>query len=355
MTRSPIDRVLTRVRVGHAADRNDPDFDAVTVDDGVGNNRWQGRRWTLSPARFVTVVVLLGTVGLFSGVLPDTFPTSANARVMLTSESVILIMALGVTFTLRLGDLDLSFASVMNFSSAIIAVLTIEHGVNTFVACLCALLAGAVVGAVNAIMVVFLRLNSFIATLGMQTLLGGLTYGLTSSQIIVGLPTSLLNFGRDRLLGLPLNVWYGWILCVFIWVVYEFTAFGRHLLFIGGNQSAARLAGIRVQRTRATAYIISGAIFALAGVVLTAVVGSADPSTGLQYLLPPLAGAFLGTTAIQLGRFNVWGTVVGVYLLMVISTGLELLGAQSWVADVFDGGALIVAIGFARLAVGRTE
>jgi ribose transport system permease protein len=347
---APISRALFR---GRADGSGPPAAGGDGPDEATTQATAAGRFKPLS--RYVSVAVLVGTVLLFSGLLPSTFPTLSNAKVMLTSESVILIMAVGVTFTLRLGDLDLSFASVMNLSCALLAILTVQHHFNVLAAAVVALAAGAGVGAVNALMVVRLKLNSFIATLGMQTALGGITYGITGSQIVVGLPNSFLDFGRDSLLGIPLNVWYGWILCVVVWVVYEYTVYGRHLLFIGGNQTAARLAGIRVQADRTLAYVISGVIYAFAGLILAAVVGSADPSAGLEYLLPPLAGAFLGTTAIQLGRFNVWGTLVGVYLLMVISTGLELLGAASWVADVFDGAALIVAIGFARLAIGRTE
>jgi ribose transport system permease protein len=347
---APISRALFRGR----ADGGEPPVPGGEGQGELGAQAASGRRFA-PLARYVSVAVLVGTILLFSGLLPSTFPTLTNAKVMLTSESVILIMALGVTFTLRLGDLDLSFASVMNLSCAVIAILTVQHHVNALAASGAALATGVIVGSINALMVVKLKLNSFIATLGMQTALGGITYGITGSQIVVGLPNSFLDFGRDSIIGIPLNIWYGWILCVVVWVIYEFTVYGRHLLFIGGNQTAARLAGIRVQADRTLAYMISGLIYAFAGLILASVVGSADPSAGLEYLLPPLAGAFLGTTAIQLGRFNVWGTVVGVYLLMVISTGLELLGAASWVADVFDGAALIVAIGFARLAIGRTE
>jgi ribose transport system permease protein len=302
--------------------------------------------------RGAMLVVLAVVFAVFSFVLPQTFPTAGNVRVMLDSDSVIFIMAVGVTFTLRLGDLDLSFAAVMSFANGLLAILTVQMGWPVPVAMIATVIMGLAVGAVNAVMVVYLRLNSFIATLGTQTALLGLTYGITSSQVIVGLPSAVLSFTRTQLFGLPIDIYYGWILAALVWVCYEFTTYGRYLLFVGGNATAARLAGIRVDRVRATAYIVSGGIFAFAGIVLTGSAGSADPSVGLQYLLPPLAGAFLGTTAIQLGRFNIVGTAVGVYLLLIISTGLELLGAASWVADVFNGVALVVAIGFARFASG---
>jgi ribose transport system permease protein len=302
--------------------------------------------------RGAMLAVLVATFVVFSLVLPQTFPTTGNIRVMLDSDSVIFIMAIGVTFTLRLGDLDLSFAAVMSFGNGLLAITIVQHGWPVPVAMVTTIVMGLAVGAINAFLVVYLRLNSFIATLGTQTALLGLTYGITKSQVVVGLPNSVLDFTRTQILGLPADIYYGWLLAVLVWICYEYTTYGRYLLFVGGNATAARLAGIRVDRVRAGAYVLSGGIFAFAGIVLTGSAGSADPSVGLQYLLPPLAGAFLGTTAIQLGRFNVIGTAIGVYLLLVISTGLELLGAASWVADVFNGVALIIAVGFARFAGG---
>jgi ribose transport system permease protein len=210
-----------------------------------------------------------------------------------------------------------------------------------------------VFGALNAFMVVILGMNSFIATLGVQTALTGITYGITNSTVVVGVPSGIIKFATTSFLGLQLQVWIAWILAAAVWWVYEYTSFGRYLLFIGGNQRAASLAGVRTSFVRCSAYVTSGAVYGLAGVVLLGSTGSADPSVGLQYLLPPLAAAFLGTTAIQLGRFNIVGTILGAYLLLTISTGLELLGTPSWVAQLFNGAALIIAVGFARISLGR--
>lgn len=211
---------------------------------------------------------------------------------------------------------------------------------------------GALMGGVNALLVVKIGLNSFVATLGTMTIAEGIGFGVSHTSIVVESDPALSNFITGTFLHIPVGVWLGWALLLAIWFVYQYTPFGRLLLFIGGNRTAANLLGIPVARIRITAYILSGVIFAFGGIVLLGYLGSADPTVGSSYLLPPLSAAFLGTTAIQLGRFNAFGTLIAAYVLGVITTGLELLGASSWVGDIFDGVALLAAILMARLVRG---
>jgi ribose transport system permease protein len=139
------------------------------------------------------------------------------------------------------------------------------------------------------------------------------------------------------------------MLAALLWYVFELTPLGRYLLFVGGNAEAAELAGVPVRLTRITAFVGAAILSSIAGVILAAKFGSVDPTIGGSFLLPPYAAAFLGTTVIQLGRFNVLGSIVGAYLLTVGITGLLLSGADPWVSDVFNGAALMAAVTFARL------
>jgi ribose transport system permease protein len=301
-------------------------------------------------SRFGLLLVLAVTYVIFTIALPGEFLTSGNTLAMLDAASVTILLAGGVTIVLRLRDLDLSFGAAMDLSATAVAVLAAQHHLPAWICVLVGLGVGTGVGIVNAILIVGLGLNSFMATLGMMTIIEGVGYGISGSQVITGLPSSITRMSVTEVGGIQLAVYYGWILIAILWVVYEHTRFGRYLLFIGGNARAARLAGIQVRRTRALAFIVSGAIYGFAGVVLVGTLSAADPSIGGQYLLPPLAAVFLGSTAIQPGRFNAIGTLVGAYLIIIISTGLELIGLASWTGDVFDGLALIAAIGFARLS-----
>lgn len=298
--------------------------------------------------RYAVLGVLAALVLGFSVGMPDTFATGSNALAMLSSQGIYLIMAIGLLFPLRKGRFDLSVGTNMNVAMCIAAVMTVNHHVNAGFAVVVAILFSGFVGLVNGVLVELVGLDAFIATLGTMTILGGLAYGLTATQVIVNIPGSILSFGRFQVGPVPAIAIYGWVLCVIAWYVLEFTPFGRYLLFIGGSEDAARLVGLRVRGIGVLVFVISGLAAGFAGVVLLGNLGAADPSIGAEYLLSPYAAAFLGTTLIQVGRFNVFGTLFALYLLVVGVTGLELLGAASWVADIFNGGALVAAIVLAR-------
>jgi ribose transport system permease protein len=139
------------------------------------------------------------------------------------------------------------------------------------------------------------------------------------------------------------------VLAAIVWFIFEKTPYGRYLLFIGGNRDAARLTGLPVRRSRMIAFIVCGLLAAVAGLVMAGSLGAVDPTSGPSYLLQPYAAVFLGTTAIQPGRVNVIGTLLGLYLLVVGITGIELLGISGWITDAFNGGALVVAISVSKM------
>jgi ribose transport system permease protein len=300
-------------------------------------------------ARF-GVVIALGVLFLgFTLTLPDTFPTWPNVQTMLNSQAIILILAIGLTLPLRSGDFDLSIAGTLGVSGAVTAQL-ITQGYNVGIAIAASLALGIAIGLINGFLIVKVGVDAFIVTLGMGTVLYGLAYAITDSQVLSLFPESLTKISRTEILGLPALTWYGWVLVLIAWFVYERTPLGRYILFVGGGRDAARLAGLRVDRLRMLAFLGSAFISALAGVLLASSIGSFDPSLSSQFLLQPFTAAFLGATTISVGRFNALGTLVGVYLLVVGINGLLLHGVEPWVTDVFNGGMLVVAVTFARIA-----
>jgi ribose transport system permease protein len=305
-------------------------------------------------ARFGVFAFLLLLVLFFSLKLPNSFPTAVNFKAMIASQAVLLILAVAVTIPLRAGDFDLSIAATMVFASAIVGVLTAHHHAGVVPAALLAMLAGLLVGSLNAFLIVFVGVDAFVTTLGTMTALTGLTLWVTNQEVIYGFPNSLLSFSRYEVFGLPLAAFYGWALAIALWFVYEYLPLGRYLLFVGGNREATRLAGVRVNRIRTVAFIGSAVISAFGGIVLAGTLGAVDPSSGDQFLLPPYAAAFLGTTTIQLGRFNIVGTLIALYLLVVGITGLQLMGAAPWISDVFNGCALLTGVVVAKVVGRRT-
>ncbi len=294
------------------------------------------------------VLILAGLFLLCLVTIPQ-FRSWGLVTGMLTSQALILLLALVATVVLRSGGFDLSIAQTMVASAAITIVLS-KAGVPLLVSMLAALALGALVGLVNALLVVKVGVDSFVTTLGSYSALAGLCYFVTGSSIVSGAPAELIAVVRSPILGIPAATWFAWLLAIALWYVYEKTPLGRYLLFIGGNPAAARLAGIRVDRIRIGAYLASGLLASLVGFVFLGWFGAVDPGVGAQFMLQPLAAAFLGTTAVVLGRFNAFGTVIAVYLLVVGITGLQVLGAQTWVTNVFYGVALVVAVTAAKIA-----
>ena len=304
-------------------------------------------------SRYALLFFLIAMLATFSIGMSNLFFTTANFTSMIRSQGILLFLALAVTVPLRTGDFDLSVGQTMVLSAVLVSILTTQYQVPVPLAVLVSILTGVVIGAINGFFVVVVRLNAFVTTLGMMTLLEGIAFALTNYRVLFGLPDSLQWLSRNTIAGLPQSAYFGWILLLILWYVYEFTPLGRHLLAIGENADNARLSGIRVDSIRFGSFVAAATISAIAGVLLAGELGAMDPTIGPQYLLTPYAAAFLGSTTIQIGRFNAWGTLIGLYLLVAGITGLQLMGIPTWVSSVFNGVALLTAILFARLTRGR--
>jgi ribose transport system permease protein len=192
-----------------------------------------------------------------------------------------------------------------------------------------------------------------VITLGTGTVVAGIVLWISDSRTIGGISDDLVNpVIVHKLLGVPLAFYYGVVLCALVWYAFELTAHGRRLLFVGRSREVARTSGVRVGRVRVAAFLASGTISALAGVLYAGTTGGADPSSGATFLLPAFAAAFLGATSIVPGRFNPWGSLIAVYFLATGITGLQLHGARSFVQQLFYGGALVAAVVLSRLVRG---
>ncbi|HEY5333536.1 MAG TPA: ABC transporter permease [Solirubrobacterales bacterium] len=305
-------------------------------------------------ADYAVVLFLLVLIVGFSIALPSLFPTGANAKAILSDNAVPGILALAVILPLSAGEFDLSVGAVLGFTSVLAAWLTI-HGVPLALAVPLTLLAGVLIGAINAFLVVKVKVSAFIATLGVATILEGGNLLFTNGSILFeGVAPGLLTFSRTHLLfGLPAMVFYFFAAALLLWYALEQTPIGRFLQATGLGRTSARLSGVRTDRYLAMAFIAAGLVAAFAGLVQTGRTGSASPTVGHEFLLPAYAAAFLGATTIRRGRFNVWGTVTGVFVLAVGVSGLALLGAPFWVGPVFNGCALIIAVSFAVVVGNR--
>jgi len=266
------------------------------------------------------------------------------------------VITLGLIIPLTANDFDLSIANVLTLSAMMIAVLNAELGWPVWAAALAAIAMGLAVGAINAFFITFFRIHSLIVTLGVGTFLEGVTLWISGSMTISGIANSLMNAVIVwRLFGIPLEFYYALVICAVVWYVFEYTALGQRMLFVGRGREVARLSGIDTDRIRWGCLIASGLLGAIAGILYCGTQGAADPVSGTALLLPAFAAAFLGSTSIRPGRFNPWGTMLAVYFLIVGITGLVFLGVSTFVQDMFYGGALVVAVTLSQLVRGREE
>jgi ribose transport system permease protein len=301
-------------------------------------------RWALLVAWGVVVLV-------FSLIKPDTYPTSGNFQTIFGSQAVLLVLTLGLIVTLTAGDFDLSIASNMSLSAMIIAVLNTQHGWPILPAIIFAVVAATTLGLLNGGLVVLVGVDSFIVTLGSGTIALGVVQWISHGNNITGVANGLTEWTiGNRIAGISLIFYYGVAATLLLFYVFEFTPLGRRLLFVGRGRSVSRLSGLRVSRIRWGAFIVTGFMAGLAGVMYAGSLGGADPASGQTFLLPAFAASFLGATAIYPGRFNPLGTFIAVYFLVSGITGLQLLGVQNFVQQLFYGGALVIAVTLSQFA-----
>ena len=299
------------------------------------------------------LVWLLLSAG-FGAAMPTSFLNWGNFAILFASYAPAALLALAIIIPLTAGDYDLSVGATLTLSSCIIGVMNVWQGLPISVAILLALGAGVLVGLVNAFFIIYVRIPSLVVTLGTTSLMTGIVQWMTNSSTIGGIDNSLvMAVVGGRFLGVPYAFYYAIAAAIVMSYVFDFTPLGRRLLFVGRGREVARLNGIAVDRVRLGALIASGVLASAAGVLYAGVLGSADPYSGLNFLLPAFAAAFLGATTILPGRFNPWGAIVAVYFLATGITGLTMLGIPLWVTNVFNGGALILAVTISQLTRGR--
>ncbi|MEO0681911.1 MAG: ABC transporter permease [Pseudomonadota bacterium] len=310
---------------------------------------WQANaeRWGL----LVAWALLILAVGAFK---PDQMFAWNSYASMFGSNAMIVVLTLGLLIPLTTGDFDLSVASTMGLSSMLIAVLSVQAGWSVWGASLFAILAGGAVGGINAVFILYFGIHSLIVTLGVGYAVNGVILWVADSKTIAGVSMELIDAViLTRFLGVPLSFWYAAILAAVVWWVFQHTALGRRLLFVGRGREVARLSGVDVDRMRAGALVASGAIAGFAGVLYTGMRGAADPTSALSFLLPAFAAAFLGSTTLYPGRFNAPGAFVAVFFLSTGIMGLNFLGADSFVQNLFYGGGLVLAVSISQLIRGR--
>lgn len=316
------------------------------------------RRFNLAgfAERFGLVFVWAVMIVVFGIALPGIFLTWTNFSIMFATQAPGAVLALALIIPLTAGDYDLSVGANLTLAAVTIGVLNAVGGIHIGIAVMAALAGGAVVGLINAFFIVYVRIPSLVVTLGTTSVITGIVQWMTNSSTIGGISPTLIDLVvRGRLFGISYAFYYVIAIALVIWVVFEYTPLGRRILFVGRGREVARLSGIDVAKVRCGSLVASGVLAAAGGVIYAGLLGAADPFSGLNFLLPAFAAAYLGATAIIPGRFNPWGAVISVYFLSTGITGLTMLGIPLWVTSAFNGAALILAVTVSQFVRGRQE
>jgi ribose transport system permease protein len=295
--------------------------------------------------RVGAIYVWLGIIVLFSLWVPETFPNLATAKQILNANALIALAALSITIPLAARVFDLSFAFTMSLAGVATAHF-VAVGQPLAVAVALGIATGLAIGFINAVVVVVMRIDSFIGTLATGSLIASLITMATGDTPIldIKLAGGFAKIGQTDVSGVTLPVLYAILVAFAIWYLLEHTATGRRLYATGFNPDAARLAGVSVERLRFMSLVASGGLAGVAGIVLASTIQSGSPTGGTPYLLPAFAAAFLGATQLKHGRFNAWGTIIAVLLLGTGTTGRALAHAPQWAANMFVGVVLIASL-----------
>lgn len=300
------------------------------------------------------LIVFALVIVVFTALRPNTFLSAGNIGNLLTSQSITALLAFAVMLPLTTGRFDMSVGYHIGLAHVLMIGLQVNSALPWPAAAGIVLVAGLVIGAVNGILVTRFKIDAFIATMGVGSLLYGVSNWYTDGQQIPGfsLPDSFTGLS-GFFHGVPVTALYVAVAAVLLWLVLERMPLGRSLYVIGSNPRAAELSGIDVPNYVTGAFIGSGFLCALAGILLASILRAATPSVGAEYLLPAFASVLLGATSIRPGRVNVIGTVLAVLVLAFSFSGVQQLGAAFYVEYFFNGGILIIAVSLSVYAAIR--
>lgn len=289
---------------------------------------------------FAILVIILATLGFLS----TRFFTLPNLTTVTLQTSIIAIVAIGMTFTIITGGIDLSVGSVAALCGALAAGLAVRSGLGTYPAMLLALSAGAFLGGVNGTLIVWGRIPPFVATLAMMAAARGLTLVYTQGRPIAGLDDQFTFWGTGSLWGIPMPVLVMAAVSVLAYFVLTQSVYGMHVYAVGGGEETARLASVRVARVKLGVYVISGFMAALTGILLTARLWSAQPNSGVLMELDGIAASVLGGSSLAGGVGGIGGTIAGAFIIGALSNGLNLLEVPSYNQQVVKGLVFISAV-----------
>jgi ribose/xylose/arabinose/galactoside ABC-type transport system permease subunit len=296
-------------------------------------------------AREAGLAAVLVLLVVFLSLASPYFLTQSNLTVVSRQIALSLLIAIGMTFVILAGQIDLSVGSVVALVSVLTGIFLVNLGLPVLVGVALALACGTAVGLVNGTIFAHTKIPSFVVTLGMLAMARGLALGITEGATISDLPAGFLVLGQGFWLQVPIPVWIAIAVAVVAHIVLQHTVFGRHIYFLGSNETAATLSGIRVKRIKIAIFAIAATAAGLESVIETARLSVGQPSAGTGYELAAIGAVVIGGANLFGGEGSILGTVLGATLLGLIQNGLILLGISAYWQQVFSGAIIVLAVG----------
>lgn len=302
-----------------------------------------------------TLIAGLLIIIIFTILRPEYFATVSNAINISRQISLLVVISIGASFVMTIEEFDLSIGAQASLGGVIGAMLAV-NGVPIFIAFLIPMVVGAVIGLINGFIVTKFKVLSFVITLGMSTILAGVTFWLTNgATIFEDIPASFKFLGTKYIFGIPILTVIMFILVFFFSFIMKNTLLGRRLYSIGGNEVASRVSGINVNRNKIIAFSICGALSSLTGVLLSSRLGSAHPNGGDGLFLQAYAAVYIGSTISKLGVPNIVGTFVGAAILGILANGLTILQVPTFMQDLLTGLIIIGAVILQKLGSNNND
>lgn len=286
-------------------------------------------------------------------IIAPNFLEPVNMLNVLKQVSIIAIIAAGMTLVILTGGIDLSVGSILALSG-VVSVMMVESGVNAFAAMFLGIVVGYLVGLINGFFTAKTKLPPFIVTLGSMTFLRGIAYVICGGTPIVLTSSTFKFFGSSEIMGIPTPVYIMIAVYAIMFLALKYTMFGRHVYAIGGNEEAARLTGIKVERNLIQVYGISGLLSGLAGVVLAGRLYSGQPNAGIAIELDAIAAVILGGTSFTGGVGRIQMTIIGVLIMGFIGNGLTLLDVGYYWQQIVKGVVIVLAVLLDRLQMRKS-
>ncbi len=291
------------------------------------------------------IFISFAIIFIILSLMNEYFLTYSNILNVLRQVSINGVLAVGMTFVILTGGIDLSVGSILAFAGMVAASLVPSAAPHmTIAAMLCAVAVGAVFGLVNGGLIALFALPPFVVTLGMLSVARGATLIYSDGRPIASLAENFKSLGQGTTLGLPTPVIAFALVAVVCWALLRFTVFGRYVYAVGGNARSARTSGVSVRRVTVMVYVIMGALAGLTGAMLTARTSAAVPQAGLGYELDAIAAVVIGGTSLTGGVGRIGYTVIGVLIIGMVNNGLDLMGVSSYYQQVIKGVIIVLAV-----------